>query len=101
MKVYRGYHLTARDLRLISACDSQVAQFAAEWPDGVDLTLAALKRAAKLRLDLGWFAGAALDAPARKVYYDAIAPARKVYDDACATASKVYDDAIAPARKVY
>lgn len=73
--ITRGYHLTVRDLRRLQACAKQVAVFAAEWPDGVDLTEAALLRAAELRLDLGWFAKAVLPAPAWATYEAACARA--------------------------
>ena len=65
MKVYRGYHLTVRGLRLMRACTEQVAIFKAEWPNGVTLSRRALLRAAKIRLDVDWFARQVLDAPAR------------------------------------
>jgi hypothetical protein len=62
-------HLTARHLQLMSACtEEQVEIFRTEWPDGVDLTEAALLRAAELHLDLDWFAGKTLTAAALAEY---------------------------------
>jgi hypothetical protein len=62
--------LTVRDLRLMRACEDQVAIFAREWPDGVTLTETALLRAVELRLCLEWFSKWALSA-ALKNDYDA------------------------------
>jgi len=112
MNIHRGDHLTVRDLRLLSACPEQVEMFAAEWPNGVDLTEAALLRAAVLHLDLGWFASKVLTAPAQAEYdrvtapawaeYDRVrAPAWAEYDRVRATAQAEYDRVTAPAQAEY
>ena len=58
------------------ACEDQRAVFAAEWPDGVVLSEAALLRAADLELDLEWFAEKYFPAPLRTEYERQVAPLR-------------------------
>lgn len=48
--------ITAKKLQGKGACSDQVEVFAAEWPDGVEVTEEALLRAADLGLGLTWFA---------------------------------------------
>ena len=78
--------ITAAMLRQHGACADQVRVFETNWPDGMTPTIAACRKAARLRLDIGWAARNLLSATAWKVYDEAIAPARKVYDEAIATA---------------
>jgi predicted DsbA family dithiol-disulfide isomerase len=83
------------------ACHDQVATFAAEWPDGVEITREALLRAAELGLDLSWFADHVLSEQARQAYDVAIAPALQAYRVAIAPALQAYDVALEPARQAY
>jgi len=76
--------ITAEWLRKRNACEGQVAIFAAEWPDGVQLSEPGLLRAVALKLDLYWLAGNVLSPPAREAYREAVAPADKAYDEAMA-----------------
>ena len=46
--------VTVESLTALGACDSQVGVFAAEWPDGVELTRAVLVRAAWYSLPRTW-----------------------------------------------
>lgn len=48
--------ITAKSLRDEGASCYQVTRFAAEWPEGCEVTEATLLRAAELHLDLDWFA---------------------------------------------
>jgi vacuolar-type H+-ATPase subunit H len=83
------------------ACDYQVALYKENFPDNIKITLSVCKKAAKIGLDLDWFARHFLTAQAEKVYQEATAPAYKVYQEATAQAEKVYQEATAPAYKVY
>ena len=56
------------------ACEDQRDVFAAEWPDGVELSEAALLRAADLELDLEWFAEKYFPAPLLAEYRRQEAP---------------------------
>lgn len=88
-------------LRKKGACESQVLISETEWPNGVTLTLAVLRRAVVLKLDLDWFAENFLKASALKAYEEAIAPAQKAYEEAKAPARKAYEEAMVPAQKAY
>ena len=57
------------------ACRSQVDIFAAEWPDGVEITEESLNRAVALSLNLDWLAERVLTAPAWAAYRAATATA--------------------------
>jgi hypothetical protein len=48
--------ITTEWLTKRNACQDQIDTFAREWPEGVVISLAVLKRAAQLQLDLEWFA---------------------------------------------
>ena len=52
--------ITADYLRALGADCEDLAIFSAEWPQGTRVTRKALRRAAELHLDLGWFAHQAL-----------------------------------------
>ena len=105
--------ITYRKLQALGACKDHVAIFKATWPEGVEPSLAAFRKAAKLQLDLTWFMRSLLrgspqlvsfnDAivAANKTCDEATAPARKALAEATAAANKAYDEAIAPARKAY
>ena len=78
--------ITAQMLRDKDACESQVAIFRAQWPDGVKVGIRAANKAVKLGLDLDWFIGSFLGAVARAEYEKAIAPAWAEYEKARASA---------------
>ena len=85
-------------LREHDACPEQVRAFAKVFGRGeVHVTAARIRKAARLGLNLGWYARRALDAPAKKAYDEAGATAWKAYDEACAPAWKAYNEARAPA----
>jgi hypothetical protein len=93
--------ITARWLRSRGACSDQVKVFKKQWPKGALLRKATLLKAARLKLDLDWFANEYLSAPARKAYDEATAPAWKAYEEATAPAWKAYEEARATAWKAY
>ena len=105
--------ITYRKLQALGACKDHVAIFKATWPEGVEPSLAAFRKAAKLQLDLTWFMRSLLRespqlgafneaaAAADKAFEETIAPARKAYAEAEAVAYKAYAEATAPARKAY
>ena len=78
------------------ACEEQVELFEATFPKGGTTSKANLIKAARAGLYINWLERF-VPAPARKVYYEAVAAARKVYRDAAAPAWKVYDEAVVPA----
>ena len=60
---------TAETLRAAGACDGQIAVVRATWGDGpIPLTAATISRAAKLGLDLDWWATRWLPAPLSTEY---------------------------------
>ncbi len=56
MSFHKGDIITMRTLRRLYACEEGRATFAQLYPQGVALTLANLQRAARLGLDVSWFA---------------------------------------------
>ena len=78
--------VTAEMLRQRGACAAQVAVFRAAWPRGICPSLAACEKAARLGLNLDWFADHCLPAPARQAYEAAMATAWQAYEAAKATA---------------
>jgi len=60
--------ITAEMLEAKGACQEQVEVFRKHWPDGARLTKSALIKAARLKLDLGWFADEFLGAAALAEY---------------------------------
>lgn len=48
--------VTADGLRALGVCEEDVALFAAEWPDGCEVTAETLARARELGLDVDWWA---------------------------------------------
>ncbi len=89
--------ITKRFLQSKGACRDQIAIFAAEWPNGSEISLASLTRAAELGLDIGWLAANTLEAPADAAYEAARAPAYAAYKAAIAPAYAAYKAAIATA----
>ena len=70
-----GTLITAKMLRGRGACKDQIDTFEQTWPDGAELTLDNLIRAAKLDLSIEWFAENFLSDPAGEAYMRTIAPA--------------------------
>jgi len=91
----RKYRITNRHLR--GACKRQRAIFRQAWPNGVVVSLATLRRGARLGLNLRWFAERFLSFSARRAYLAETATAWEAYEAARATALQVYDAATAPA----
>ena len=78
--------ITAEMLEASGACSDQVAVFRKHWPNGARPLLRTIKKAARLGLDLDWFARRFLTAPAWAAYLEATAPALAAYYEATATA---------------
>ena len=93
--------LTAEMLRARNACAGQVATFEDEWPDGVEVTEAVVRRAVELGLDIDWFAQNFLTAAAWAEYYKVTALALAEYDKVRAPARAEYDKVRAPAWAEY
>lgn len=68
--IRRQPFVTVDYLRALGACVREIAIFEAEWPQGTRLTRTALRRAAELDLDLGWFGYHALKQPGRLRFDD-------------------------------
>lgn len=83
------------------ACEKQRLIFEQEWGASVELSLASLKRAVELELDLDWLAEYLLSASALAAYNEATASATADYDEAIAPGRKAYNEAIASAREAY
>ena len=97
MVATKKYRITERMLLLAGACKDQRDVFARRWPKSATISLAVIRKAAEIGLDLTWFAEKFLKAPAEKAYDEATAPAWKAYKEATAPALKAYDEATAPA----
>jgi hypothetical protein len=87
--------ITVESLLATNACDSEVNRFAAEWPNGAEVTLANCQRATVLQFDFDWAAGHLLSVQAREAYDAAMAPARAAFRAAMAQATEAYDAAAA------
>mgnify|MGYP001592827337 CR=1 FL=1 len=72
--------ITAKALREKGACLKQVSLFVSEWPEGGEVTEAGLLRAAKIGLDMGWFARHFLPSPLWAEYERQDAPLWAEYD---------------------
>jgi len=83
------------------ACADQVEMFRQHWPNGAKPTIPALRKAARLELDLDWFASRFLGVPARAAYEEATAQAWTAYEEATAPAWAAYEEATAQARAAY
>ena len=94
--------ITYRKLQALGACKDHVAIFKATWPEGVEPSLAAFRKAAKLQLDLTWFMRSLLlGSPQLVAFNEAIVAAHNTFEEAEAVARKAYAEATAPARKAY
>src|SRR5487761_2641494 len=90
--------ITSEMLTEADACDNQAAIFAAEWPDGCEVTPEVAQRAVALGLDLNWAAEHLLPKTALAAYEAARATAWAAYEAARrATAWATYQAARAPA----
>ena len=78
--------ITAETLEAKGACSDQVATFRRHWPDGARPLLRTIRKAARLGLDLDWFAEEFLSAPARQEYEKARTQAWREYEKATAPA---------------
>ena len=108
MKTTPRYRITRRHLR--GACKGQLAVFRKTWPKGAIVSLATLRRAGKLGLDLSWFADKFLSASAFRAFDAARTPAVQAYRVAEGSAWRAYTEtaaleaysaATASARQVY
>lgn len=72
--------ITAAWLRRRRACPEQVHTFAKEWPDGAEITLENLLRAATLNLNLDWFGQHILPPSLRAEYQRQATPLRAKYE---------------------
>ena len=99
--------ITAYWLKRQGACSGQVEIVRREWPEGVPVTMAALRKALKLGLDAEWLldfgpvsARAAYEkvrAAAQAAYEKVRAPALAAYEKAEVRALAAHDKAVAPA----
>src|SRR5487761_2795266 len=85
--------ITSEMLTEADACDNQAAIFAAEWPDGCEVTPEVAQRAVALGLDLNWAAEHLLPKTALAAYEAARATAWATYLAAPAPALAAYDAA--------
>jgi len=83
--------ITAPMLEAHNACPEQVATVRKHWPDGAKLTKASLLKAARLKLDLIWFAEEFLSPTAWAEYNKVRASALAEYDKVRAPAWAEYD----------
>ena len=90
--------VTRESLAALKACPDQLEIFAAEWPDGVEVSEAALLRAVELGLDLQWWASLALPAPLRDECERQVAPLLAEYVRQVAPLLAEYDRQRAPLR---
>ena len=88
--------VTVKSLRKLRACEDQVALFAAEWPDGVEVSEAVLLRAAEIGLDLDWWAQRVLSPPLLAEYERQRAPLWAEYERQCAPLGAEYERQCAP-----
>ena len=78
--------ITYRKLQARGACKYHVAIFKATWPEGIEPSLAAFRKAAELQLDLTWFMRSLLrGSPQLVAFNDARAAARKAHRKTLAT----------------
>src|SRR5487761_2419652 len=89
--------ITSEMLTEADACDNQAAIFAAEWPDGCEVTPEVAQRAVALGLDLNWAAEHLLPKTALAAYEAARATAWATYQAARAPALAAYEAVAAPA----
>jgi len=96
------------DLALLThldACAEHRAAFAEAFPDGLTITgepeADAVARVVAAGLDVGWFCGMVLTAPALAAHREEMAPVRDVYCKAVAPAAVAYDKAVATAYAIY
>src|SRR5487761_2629538 len=85
--------ITSEMLTEADACDNQAAIFAAEWPDGCEVTPEVAQRAVALGLDLNWAAEHLLPKTALAAYEAARATAWATYQAATAPALAAYEAA--------
>ena len=93
--------ITRELLERRAACLDQAAIFAAEWPEGTEITLAAAMRAVELGLDLEWAAEHIMTEPAVHAYRDALASARRAHDEATESARRAHREATESACRAY
>ena len=91
--------VTANKLRKMGACkEDGIDVFAAEWPDGCNLTKKALLRAVEIGLDVDWFAREVLTGVALTEYDKRVALLWAEYDKRVAPLRAEYDKRVAPLR---
>ena len=78
--------ITAEMLETKGACADQVAIFRKHWPEGARPLLRTIKKAARLGLDLDWFACGFLARSALAAYEEATASVLAAYREATAPA---------------
>ncbi len=89
--------VTAEMLRTMGACSDHVAIVKREWPRGVPLTAASIRKAYRLGLDVEWFAEELLSDDALAEYQKVRAPALAEYEKVRASALAEYQKVRAPA----
>ena len=93
--------VTAEMLQAENACPDQVGIFAAEWPDGVEVTESTLARAHDLGLDVEWWVAHCLPAPIQAEYDKQMAPISAEYDKQVDTIRAEYRKQVAPIQAEY
>ena len=94
-------HITVNWLEERGACKYQVERFSETFPNGVDVSLKSLRKAAKAGLDLNWFAEEILLPSAWKVYKQARNRAFRAYSQAEVHALDLYNQTETQAMEVY
>lgn len=93
--------ITPEMLRRANACPEHVKIFEQEWPDGAEVTLENVQRAADLGLDLDWFVYELFTVAAQNAYDEAVTVDRAAYYAARDAAQAVYTAAAEPAWAAY
>ena len=92
--------ITKNMLRKHEACSDQVELFAAEWPNGAEVTADNVLRAITLALDVSWLTHL-MTAGARRDYNAAVAGPLHDYYAAIASTKRDYEAEVAGARRHY
>lgn len=93
--------VTAEMLQQANVCRDGLEIFEREWPEGAEVTLANVQRAAELHLDLAWFAYNCFTARALRAFCDATAHVRQAFNEVTAPAWKAYTAAVIAAQDAF
>ena len=99
--MHTGTYITTQWLRAEGARCDEVTRFAADWPEGAEVTRVNLSRAMRLGYNLAWFAERILTTTTRTKYRRLVLAAGVQCEQSTETAWAEYLHAAAPARAVY